>query len=69
MLSKGYSLPASLYGQTTSSTVPAWLYQLAMPKSQNIGVDKNLGARQDFIAFHQFPEVYISASRHPIKKP
>jgi hypothetical protein len=36
MLNKGYSLPASLYGRTTSCTVPTWLYWLYMPKSHKI---------------------------------
>jgi len=35
-------------------------------KSQNMGADQNLGARQEFTVFKA---VYISAPRHPIKKP
>jgi hypothetical protein len=38
-------------------------------KPQNMGIDKNLRACQDFTVFHHFPAVYISAPRRPIKKP
>jgi hypothetical protein len=37
-------------------------------KSQNIGVNKNIGARQDLTDFCQTLAVNISAPRHPIKK-
>ncbi len=38
-------------------------------KSQNMGVNQNLGARQEFTVFTVFRAVYISATRHPIKNP
>jgi hypothetical protein len=37
-------------------------------KSQNIGINKNIGARQDFTDFRQILAVNISSSRRPIKK-
>jgi hypothetical protein len=37
-------------------------------KSQNSGVNKNIGACQDFTDFYQTLEVNIYAPRRPIKK-
>jgi hypothetical protein len=66
---KGCSLPASLYGWTSFPHCPL-LVVLARhaKKSQNIGIDKNIGASQDFTDFHQISAVCISASKRPIKK-
>jgi hypothetical protein len=38
-------------------------------KSQNMVVEQNLGTCQEFTVFTNFREVYISATRCPIKKP
>jgi hypothetical protein len=37
-------------------------------KLQKNGVDKNIGAPQDFTDFYQIQAVNISAARRPIKK-
>jgi hypothetical protein len=54
MLSASYSLLASLYGQTASRTRTHGLVVPARhaKKSQNMGVNQNLGANQEFTVFH-----------------